>query len=476
MTDWVGFAPEPNGRGTFGIIWSCLPTIFLATWTPLHIRAGRSNPLRSKIIMWLGALLVPETIVTVAVLDHRCASIVQRGMRGLNRDGWERFSLKQAFLVRHSAVVLRWRDRVDEIGNCSRNKCSSDSGSSSSSPPWHEAVARENLWQFTHTKRITYADFPSDDAIRRRSKADGLSKILAILQSLWFVLTLVTRLAQSGGQGGALPVSLLECMTVAYVCCGLILYVVWLACPHNVEEPFVVEVRDPIGVGRGHGQRPVRARDTPTPTIAVQEEQEEKAGPVNHGKIEAIGRQQNTKLNLHRTKSSPPGPYPPLLVATGTARVSATPLPSHLSVSAVVIPRASTSPAPISSSASPAAAAPVAASPMGQDLEAAQNQTAERKMVAPLLNSGRMFSDTRTHVVVQLGILAVFAAIHLAAWNYPFPTATEAWLWRCSSLGTFVFGAIVVHPLVAGDDDEDEDGNNEGKKNRKSIRALRSCW
>lgn len=32
-----GWVSSPNGRGTFDIIWGCLLTIFLCTWTSLHL-------------------------------------------------------------------------------------------------------------------------------------------------------------------------------------------------------------------------------------------------------------------------------------------------------------------------------------------------------------------------------------------------------------------------------------------------------
>jgi hypothetical protein len=35
-TDIVGWAPEPRGRGTIGLLWSCFATLFLGTWTAIH--------------------------------------------------------------------------------------------------------------------------------------------------------------------------------------------------------------------------------------------------------------------------------------------------------------------------------------------------------------------------------------------------------------------------------------------------------
>jgi hypothetical protein len=33
----IGWNPEPGGRGTIGLVWSCLATIFICVWTALHL-------------------------------------------------------------------------------------------------------------------------------------------------------------------------------------------------------------------------------------------------------------------------------------------------------------------------------------------------------------------------------------------------------------------------------------------------------
>lgn len=40
--------------------------------------------------------------------------------------------------------------------------------------------------------------------------------------------------------------------------------------------------------------------------------------------------------------------------------------------------------------------------------------------------------------------LAVYTSIHLAAWNYPFTSTTEAWIWRSLSIATFVLGVSIL--------------------------------
>jgi hypothetical protein len=32
----TGWNPEPEGRGTIGLVWSCLATIFICVWSAIH--------------------------------------------------------------------------------------------------------------------------------------------------------------------------------------------------------------------------------------------------------------------------------------------------------------------------------------------------------------------------------------------------------------------------------------------------------
>ncbi|KAI3396992.1 hypothetical protein diail_11319 [Diaporthe ilicicola] len=41
-------------------------------------------------------------------------------------------------------------------------------------------------------------------------------------------------------------------------------------------------------------------------------------------------------------------------------------------------------------------------------------------------------------------VLGLFTGIHLAAWRYPFPSAAEAWVWRCCSVATLPLGLLVL--------------------------------
>lgn len=82
---------------------------------------------------------------------------------------------------------------------------------------------------------ITKLPFLSKNAIADKSKIDGLLRIVALTQVLWFVAQLITRRVEN------LPSSALEISTVAFAACALIIYVTEWPKPKDIGVPFYVE-------------------------------------------------------------------------------------------------------------------------------------------------------------------------------------------------------------------------------------------
>lgn len=70
-THRVGWVPEPDGRGTAGLVMSCHFTVFLSTWTTYHpdVKGSWSAAVWDKVIITIGSILAPECIVWVALGD-----------------------------------------------------------------------------------------------------------------------------------------------------------------------------------------------------------------------------------------------------------------------------------------------------------------------------------------------------------------------------------------------------------------------
>jgi len=71
--------------------------------------------------------------------------------------------------------------------------------------------------------------------IKDKNKADGLAKLLVCVQAGWMILQVISR-AASG-----LPTRLLEIHVVAHVVCALIMYVLWWHKTRQVESPTIIK-------------------------------------------------------------------------------------------------------------------------------------------------------------------------------------------------------------------------------------------
>jgi len=78
----------------------------------------------------------------------------------------------------------------------------------------------------------------SETSITDRSKSSSLGKAVFIVQVAWFCLNCAFRL------GEYLPLSLLEVSTLAHGLCTLVLCLVWLFKPLNIDEPTLITVTE----------------------------------------------------------------------------------------------------------------------------------------------------------------------------------------------------------------------------------------
>ncbi|KAF3036612.1 hypothetical protein E8E11_002793 [Didymella keratinophila] len=67
--------------------------------------------------------------------------------------------------------------------------------------------------------------------VRDKSKADGLAKLLVVLQAGWMIIQCIARVAQD------LPGTLLEINTIGHVICAFTLYMLWWSKPLDIKDP-----------------------------------------------------------------------------------------------------------------------------------------------------------------------------------------------------------------------------------------------
>ncbi|KAK4185777.1 hypothetical protein QBC35DRAFT_438718 [Podospora australis] len=211
---FTGFHPEPNcGRGTLTILYTSLITIFLSSWAALHLetprpdlkkRAAKVSHLTSKIFDCLISIISPD----YSAADRISATFRALRLRSALRQipgSWESFSLQQAFLVHNDGC---------------------------------RHVTPLNILPLAQSKRLAFKDFPSDEEIADRSKADKVVKLITISQCIWFGINTLYRLSRN------YRTSPFEVFALGHAVSGIISLAAMLSCPQDIRIPFDISTGD----------------------------------------------------------------------------------------------------------------------------------------------------------------------------------------------------------------------------------------
>lgn len=216
----VGWVLESPGRGTLGLIFSCLSTIFLCTWVVIHPRVYNRPLLRvlHKVSLFLKAIIAPEFIAVEGLQEWNQAQRMVKNCAGFTGGC---LKLVHAFYI--GMLALRYRTaRGEKVIWPNQYTWLLEQGLIK----WDD----HGLWGL------------SEENIRDKSNADGTAKLLALGQVIWFVAQSIMRTAHT------LPISQLETMTLSYIPLVAITYLFWWIKPKDVISPSVVDLPDmPLG-------------------------------------------------------------------------------------------------------------------------------------------------------------------------------------------------------------------------------------
>ena len=208
-----GWVSQPNGRGTFDILWGSLFTIFLCTWTSLHLNVpalGERYMQRwfRKLRWMIMAIMAPELVVGFATGQKVEAA---RSIVMWKRSGYDGWTMRHGYYANMGGFVLQPRDSKPFPINAKQ---------------LHYLVTRN------------YTPYPSTTAkeIWDKSKQDGFQKLLAMVQTGWFVVQVLGRAIQH------MPVTTLELTTFTYVFCTFASYYQWSHKPLDVESPTIIHI------------------------------------------------------------------------------------------------------------------------------------------------------------------------------------------------------------------------------------------
>ncbi|KIM25493.1 hypothetical protein M408DRAFT_26051 [Serendipita vermifera MAFF 305830] len=233
---------QNNQRPIWSIIWSCLSTIFLCTWVAVHpnvhFKPEKHNqrwfekwlwdPLHEfftyKLLLFVWALLVPEYILAWAVRQYIQAGVISRQV-----PGWTR--THGFFMVMGGFHLFRLPTGASFI----------PLPHESSKPSEFVVASGRHLRQDeVPVCPLKFEDFsidvleiivPTETELKDRGKSDALTKLIVLVQTLWFIVQCIARGTQH------LPLTELEVVTLAYAMLNLFIYGFWWDKPRNVECP-----------------------------------------------------------------------------------------------------------------------------------------------------------------------------------------------------------------------------------------------
>ena len=211
-----GWVPEPQGRGTWSILWSCLVTISLCTWSAVYMsvpKTGKSYPLElRKMGRSLLAVIAPEVFLGLAADGFIDVWYAKRKLHSLGKTGWTtvhlHFGIDKGFDLKADGAQSRIRS-LPEL-------CEYITAGKVGNPP------------------------VTEEEIRARGEANTAVRLFAIVQIIWFVAQLIARASQRH------RIISLEIFTASFVFCSVLTYALNFKRPQNVDYPVV------LGIDEGH--------------------------------------------------------------------------------------------------------------------------------------------------------------------------------------------------------------------------------
>ena len=208
-----GWVDQPNNRGTIDIIWSCLATIFLCTWTVLCLNIPAESDSQ---LMFLGrkfrwmilAIIVPEFLLGFAAGQFENAYKAVDAFKDLGFPDW---TMQQAFFAEMGGFVLHPKDSTPFPVNNRHIQWLVVNGFMEM-----PQVTTRNIWD--------------------RSKADHLIKSIVCVQICWLMITVIARAIQK------LAITTLELGTVSIVFCTVATFFCWLQKPADVRTPIDLHI------------------------------------------------------------------------------------------------------------------------------------------------------------------------------------------------------------------------------------------
>ncbi|KAL6814652.1 hypothetical protein V8C40DRAFT_107654 [Trichoderma camerunense] len=402
-TSLSNYVSSPNTRGTLDILWSSLFTIFACTWTLQHpnvpaqrngSRFGQAENVKWMSAQWrstqwrnakwglkslyrnmlrmLWTVIAPELIMIAAFNDLMKAREILHKMRKYAQEDGVAWSSAHSYLANMGGFVIRYKPTEE------RNHHN----------PYH--LNGECIYLLRQKGYITKLPNITEEEIRDKSKGDIFVKLIALGQIVWSTIQIIVRAVRR------LPVSPLEVAVVAFAISAVFIYCLYWNKPQRVGVAQTIQLKDVLMPKRGAKMGRFMLNEG-----AVMEEED-----ISE---EAISSEAAMELVTSETGIPDEGP----LLEEG-----AMPAEVYQLLKDHGTDRAFKD------------ASQMFLEALGIDVEL---DTLPGRPISVDSEDGT--NDRLALGVVGIGA-AVFGGIHVAAWNFAFPSAVELTLWRCTSVYT----------------------------------------
>ncbi|KAF9008032.1 hypothetical protein BDQ17DRAFT_1237362 [Cyathus striatus] len=199
-----------NHRSMMDIVWGCMSTIFLCTWSSVHMNIPAPNEeswkilwRRLKTMYW--TLVAPELVMFFAFRQWKGANTLLKRHKEPDRE----WTIKHAHFLQMGGFQYRDSHRTT-------------------------VLYPKQFLGLLKNGEIAFPKISAED-IADKSKANGLSKIILVAQVFWFVTQCIARLVQG------VTLAQLDVTTLAIISCTFILSIIWWHKPFNVRQPVFLE-------------------------------------------------------------------------------------------------------------------------------------------------------------------------------------------------------------------------------------------
>lgn len=224
----TGWQDQPNIRGTYDILRSCLGTIALLCWSSAcpnvpGLHCGRFARIREKLGLFVMAILLPEFVLLVAFGQLNDAWEDKNAFKAQNSSGW---GLRQCYFVNMGGLFIRFAQTQSTEAEQQR-------------PQQTFPVNCKQLRYLVDMSYIELLPIKSED-IEMRNKSDGITRAITIAQVLWFTISTLTRVAQN------LYITTLELTTLSLVLIMVVSALAWWSKPMDVSHPVILQCQVPL--------------------------------------------------------------------------------------------------------------------------------------------------------------------------------------------------------------------------------------